>query len=127
MRSTFISMVCVLAVSIAICVVSMTVQFRVLGTMDVLCGDAVASVLDDDITSASGKVAQLRRVMDETTWFMELMAFHDQLHEAHASITDAQVALECEDTDDAYQSLKRLQGTIDHLRDHEKLSISNLC
>ena len=127
MRATFISLCVVLALSLALGIVSMQAQFRVLDMLDTSCGSAIACVIDDDISGAMGHVDRLYDIMEESSWFMELVASHDQLHEALGSIVDARVALECEDADDAYQALARLQGTIDHLREHETISLSNLC
>lgn len=127
MRAALISMCAVLAAAVAVCITSMLVQFRVLDTMDGLCGDAIEHVLADDAPGAMEHVDKLHDALEGSSWFMEMVASHDQLHEALGSIVDAQVALECEDVDDAYQALARLQGTLEHLRDHETFSLANLC
>lgn len=117
----------VFLVTLGVCLISMQLQFRVLDMMEKQCGEATACVLAEDIPGAMKHVHTLHATVENSSRFMETVASHDQLHEAIASITEAQVALECEDLDDAYQALAALEGTIEHLRDHETLSIANIC
>ncbi|MBQ4088508.1 MAG: DUF4363 family protein [Clostridia bacterium] len=127
MRSAFVSMTAVLILAVSVCIVSMMLHFRLVNAMDELCGEAIERVIAEDISGTMDYVGKLKVKLDESTYLMEMVASHDQLHEAMTNIIEARVALECEDMDDAYQALARLQGILDHIRDHEKLTISNLC
>ena len=127
MKAMFCSMCAVLAAALGICLFSMWAQYKVLDTMDHLCGQAMTHVIAEDISGAMEYTHALNTTVEKHTRFMEMVASHDQLHEALASIKEAQVALECEDLDDAYQALAALEGTIEHLRDHETLSLANIC
>lgn len=117
----------VFALTLGVCLLSMRLQFRVLDTMEKHCGEAIACVLAEDIPGAMEHTHALHTAVEKSSRFMEMVASHDQLHEALGSIKEAQVALECGDVDDAYQALAALEGTLEHLRDHETLSIANIC
>ena len=127
MKRTFVTMCIVLVLALGICVVSMQAQFRVLDRLDSGCGDAIKAVLNEDISAAMEHVHRMNSELEGKMWFMEFVASHDQLHEAVSSIVEAQVALECGDMDDAYQALAGLQGILEHLREHETLSMANIC
>lgn len=126
MRATFISMCAVLIASLALCGVSMYLHFTVIDDMDAICEDALKCVRDDDVEGAKQQVKALRESFDDTSTMLELLSDHDELHEILNCIVDARVALECEDVDDAYQALARMQGVLEHLRDHESMSLANL-
>lgn len=126
MRATFISMCAVLVVSLALCGVSMYLHFTAIDKMDGLCEGALECVRADDVEGAKRQVKSLRESFDDTSTMLELLSDHDELHEILSCIVDARVALECEDVDDAYQALSRMQGVLEHLRDHESMSFANL-
>lgn len=127
MRAMFVAMCAVLILALGTCTISMRLQFRMLDALEKQCGGAISCVLDDDIAGAMEYVQHMKLTVEKSTRFMEMVASHDQLHEALGNITDAQVALECEDMDDAYQALAELEGVIDHMRAHETLSLENIC
>ena len=127
MRSAFISMISMLILAVAVCITSMLLHFRLVNDMYKLCGMAISCVMEEDIAGAMEQVNALKDELEASTYLMEMVASHDQLHDAMSSIIEARVALECEDMDDAYQALARLQGILDHIKDHEKLTLSNLC
>lgn len=127
MRATFISMCAVLAVSLALCGVSMYMHFTAIDELNALCEGALKCVRNADVEGAEQQVKALRASFDDTSKALEMLSDHDELHEILSCIVDAYVALECEDMDDAYQALARMQGVLEHLRDHERISLANLC
>lgn len=126
MRATFISMCAVLIASLALCGMSMYLHFSAIDAMNALCNDALKYVRDDDVESAKRQVKALYESFDDTSSMLEMLSDHDELHEILNCIVDARVALECEDVDDAYQALARMQGVLGHLRDYESMSLANL-
>lgn len=126
MRATFISMCAVLIASLALCGVSMYAHFTAIDEMNGLCQGALECVKVDDVEGARRQVKALRESFGDTSAMLELLSDHDELHEVLNCIVDARVALECEDVDDAYQALARMQGVLEHLRDHESMSFANL-
>lgn len=126
MRATFISMCAVLIASLALCGVSMYAHFTAIDEMNGLCEGALECVKADDVEGARRQVKALRKSFGDTSAMLELLSDHDELHEVLNCIVDARVALECEDVDDAYQALARMQGVLEHLRDHESMSFANL-
>jgi len=127
MRRMFVSMCTVLAASLGICIVAMMIQFRVLGVLDEGCKVAIEYVKQDNNAGAMSKVREIKMTLDDRGAFMELIASHDHVHEAVSAVNEARVALECEDIDDAYQALETLLGILEHMRDHETLSLANIC
>ena len=79
-----------------------------------------------DTLAAKEYAESLEDIFEGRQAVLEMLASHNDLHETMNSITDAKVALECGDMDDAYQALVRLRGMIEHLRDHERFSLANL-
>jgi len=126
MKAAFIAMCCVLAAALGLCFVSVYVHDSVLDDMDAVCAETIKSVRGDDKQTAVERVSELDRVFGERSGALEMLASHNDLHETRSCIMDAMVALECGDMDDAYQALVSLRGMLEHLRDHERLTLSNL-
>ena len=126
MKAAFIAMCAVLATAVALCFLSMYIHHDVLGRMDYICEEAVNAVRADDEETALECAERLEEIFEGRQDALEMLASHNDLHETLNCITDAKVALECGDMDDAYQALVRLQGMITHLHDHERFSLANL-
>lgn len=126
MRAAFAAMCAVLLSALAVCFFSMGVQGGILEELGAMCDAAVECIDGGDPDAAADAVAELDDVFSEKRGIMELLASHNDLHDAAGFITDAAVALKCGDTDDAYQALMQLKGVLEHLREHESLSLGNL-
>ncbi len=126
MKAAFISMWVVLIISVVLCLMSMYIHADVLDRMDILCDSAIECVRSDEKESAGMYAEKLEKTFGGRKVVLEMLASHNDIHETMNCVTDAKVALECGDMDDAYQALIRLKGMISHLRDHEGLSLANL-
>ena len=126
MRRTLVAMSAVLAVSLAVCFASLYMHTHVIEEMGGLCTEAIENVRSDDLAVAVYKTGQMLELFRHNNLMLELVAPHDDLHEALACLRDAAVALECEDMDDAYQSLVSLHDMLEHLHEHEAFSLANL-
>ena len=126
MRSTFIAMCTVLAASAMLCGASVWMHYSAVDEMDAMCKETVGYVRSEDAEGALESIERLEKRFDSWSAWLETVSSHDVLHEALACITDARVALECDDFDDAYQAMERLHGNFEHIREHEGMSLSNI-
>ncbi len=126
MRGTFIAMCTVLVCSLALCLFSLFFQHRSLETMDNLRMEAIELVDAKDKDGAIEKTVELANLFKEKLKIIELLASHNDLHDAYLHIVAAQVSLELGDLDDTYQELALLGETLGHLQNHEAFTIENL-
>jgi len=126
MKAAFAAMCIVLAAALGMCMLSMHVHERALGLMEPVCARAIAAVRADDGGEAARAVAEMDEIMQRCSGTLEMLASHNDLHDTMTCLRDAKVALECGDMDDAYQALARLQGMLEHLLEHERLTVENL-
>lgn len=126
MRGAVFSMCALLLASLALCGLSVRLHTEFIEEMDALCAGAVEMLRSGDGDGASDAARDMLASIEERRAGMELVALHTDIHDAHACVQDALVALECGDADDAYQSLVKLRGTLDHLRQHEALTLANI-
>lgn len=126
MRGTFVVMCAVLAVSLSLCFYSMHAQFVALDELDDMRVNALEAVHAGNIEKTTDALVVLANVFEDHAKLLELIASHDALHEAYSHLVDAQISLECNDLDDAYQALAQFGGALDHIREHETFSLANL-
>ena len=126
MKATLISMIAVLAASLALCLYSMYSQFSALDELDHIRAQAIEAVHARDDVHSEELLTQLANVFQDYAHTLEMIASHDDLHEAYSNIVDARISLECGDMDDTYQALAQLGESLEHLRAYEKLSIANI-
>ncbi|MGI6238098.1 MAG: DUF4363 family protein [Christensenellales bacterium] len=126
MRSTFIGMLVVLACSLGLCFYSMHVQFGAIDEMDELRARAEEHLRAGDYEGTESAIVELANVFKGHAKALEMLASHDDLHDAYLHIVDARVSLECRIEDDVLQALVQLGETLAHLREHERFSLTNL-
>ncbi len=126
MKATFIAMCSVLVVSLALCLFSLFYQDKTLAGLDEMRTQAISLVDADDLSGAKEKIVQLADTFKGKSKLLEMIASHNDLHDAYLHIVAAKISLELDDLDDTYQELTLLGETIEHLRQHEAFSISNL-
>ena len=126
MRRMLVALICVLTLALGLCFVSMYAQNRTLTEMKREAKDILALVRDERLGDAEAELKKLNALFREKEPILEMLTSHDDLHEASLRIVNAEIALECEDRDDACQALAELIELIGHLWSHEKFSLSNL-
>lgn len=126
MKAAFIAMCITLVASVALCLLTMYIHNDAISVMDELCAQAVDSLKAEDTDRTEDLIDALEKEFSERRHLLEMLASHSDLHDTMTCITDAKVALECGDKDDAYQALVRLNGMLEHMHDHEKFSLENL-
>ena len=126
MKATFIGMLVVLAVSLGLCFLSLYYQHDSLQEMDRLRMQAIEHLEARDGDAAQEKLVELANVFKKKAKIIELLASHNDLHEAYLQIVTSQISLETGDMDDAYQALALLGEVLEHLQQHEAFSLENL-
>lgn len=126
MKATFIAMCTVLIVSLALCLFSLFYQQRTLEGLDRVRNEAISLVNVGDRAGAEEKITQLADSFENRSKILELIASHNDLHDAYLHIVGAQISLELDDINDTYKELALLGETLSHLRQHEAFTISNI-
>ena len=121
-----IALICVLTLALGLCFGSMYAQNRALTEMKQSAKRVLSLVRNERLDDAEAELKKLNDQFREKEPVLEMLTSHDDLHEASLRIVNAQVALECEDRDDARQALAELIELLAHLWSHEKFSLSNL-
>ena len=68
----------------------------------------------------------LASLWDEKAALMEVLCFHDDLHEVKERIIQAEICIEYTDMEDFYGSVALIGEAIEHIRDQEALNLTNL-
>lgn len=126
MRVKLISTIVVLALSVALCLMSMHLVFSMLDEME----DYAAVILEktdrDDREGARETLAQMAQKWQDAMPLLEALTPHEDLHDVTLQYVEATTNLESGDMDDFARSVSLLKESLGHLRDHESLSWSNL-
>lgn len=126
MRRTLWILIGVLAASIAVCLFSMFAQFNAIDEMERLNSSAMETAHAGDMESAGTQLVILANMFKDRAKVLEMLASHEDLHEAYSDIVDAQIAIESNDRDDAYQAMTRFNEALEHIREHERLNWRNI-
>lgn len=124
-RLTIITCV-VLAVSLAICVASMWMLDRILDDAHTKVTEVFVSMEQGDVTRAREGLVALATLWDEKADLLEMLCSHDDLHEVKERIIQAEICVEYTDMEDFYASVALIGEGIEHIRDQEALSLTNL-
>ena len=127
MRSTFWAMVTVLALSVVLCLFARHAQLNLVEDLTKMNDQAREMIWNEDFAGALALSEKMMRRFDHRRDVLEMVSSHDDLHDTHQHLVDAWVALKCEDKDDACQALAQLSEMLEHLRNHEQITLANLC
>lgn len=126
MRATLIAMCAVLVLSLALCLFSLFYQERSLEALNILRTEAIDLVDARNEDGAFEKITALACEFKDKAKILELLASHNDLHDAYLHIVAARISLELGDLDDVDRELALLGETLEHLQDHEAFTINNL-
>lgn len=127
MRSTFWAMTVVLILSVALCLFARNAQLELVEDLTRMNDQAREMIWNGDLAGALALSEDMMRRFDHRREVLEMVSSHDDLHGTHQQLVDAWVALKCEDKDDACQALAQLSEMLEHLRNHEQITLANLC
>lgn len=126
MKATFISMCTVFLLSLALCLFSLFFQDRSIETLDNMRTETIDLVQAQDKEGALEKLTELANTFKKKAKVLELLASHNDMHDAYLHIVAARISLELNDLDDTYQELTLLGETLEHLQDYEAFTFTNL-
>lgn len=116
----------VLALSLSICVASMHVLNGILDTAHELSTNIFVAMEAGDITAAREGLVALATLWDEKSTLMEMLCAHDDLHEVKERIIQAEICIEYTDMEDFYSAVALIGEGVEHIRDQEALTLTNL-
>ena len=88
--------------------------------------DAMTRVENVDNAEAEAIVVNMLSLINERSKVLEMLIQHDDLHDMVMQLTDAKVSLSINDMDDFEKALSLFYENLEHIRAHEKVSLSNI-
>ena len=116
----------VLAVSLAVCAASMLTLNGILDEAHGISTSVFVAMENGDVMAAREGLVALATLWDEKSDLMEVLCAHDDLHEVKERIIQAEITLEYTDMEDFYSSVALIGEALEHIRDQEALSLTNL-
>lgn len=126
MRMTLISAACVLALSLAICILSLALLGGVVTEMDELRVRVMELFEAGDYEAADVRLAQMATTWQDNESMLEIIAQHEDLHTVTTLITEANVDIATGDFDGFQRSMSLLGEALRHLMSEEELRLSNV-
>ncbi len=126
MRRMTAIVICVLAVSLALCGLSKYQIDRFCARARHLRTQAIEYMDAHDIQQAEVTLVSLAAHLDRNRGWLEVLCNHDDLHDIKAQVIDAQASIEFGIEDDFYQAIYRFGEGIEHISDIESIRLSNL-
>lgn len=126
MKRLAIMVALVLASAAAICVGALWYLNGVLEEAHGLSTEIFVSMEEGNITAVREKLVELAAVWEENSGLMETFCDHDDLHEVKQRIIEAEICMQYTDMEDFYSSIALIGEGIEHIRDEEALSWTNL-
>lgn len=126
MKRTAIVTAIVLIFSVAVCTASLCVLNGILDEAHGLSTGVFVSMENGDVTSAREGLVALATLWDDHATLMEMLCAHDDLHEVKERIIQAEICIEYTDMEDFYSMVALIGEGIEHIRDQEGLTWTNL-
>lgn len=126
MKRTAIVTAIVLILSVAVCTASLCVLNGILDEAHGLSTGVFVSMENGDVTAAREGLVALATLWDDHATLMEMLCAHDDLHEVKERIIQAEICIEYTDMEDFYSMVALIGEGIEHIRDQEGLTWTNL-
>ena len=126
MKSSWIALIVVAAVSIGLCLSSTALIRSTVEEMDVRRLAVLEALEAGDTQGAFSQLAEMAAIWKAREPHLEMLAFHDLLHEISELMIEADANLTIEDVDDFYRSMALLGEALAHLLQDERLTLSNI-
>lgn len=126
MKRTAIVTAAVLALSLAVCAASMGALNGILDEAHALSTGVFVSMENGDVTAAREGLVALATLWDDHAALMETLCAHDDLHEVKSRIIQAEICIGYTDMEDFYSMVTLIGEGIEHIRDQEGLTWTNL-
>ena len=116
----------VLILALAICSASMAFLNQFLEEAHDLSTSVFVAMEQGDITAAREGLVALATLWKDNTPLLEVLCSHNDLHEVKERIIMSEICIEYTDMEDFYSNVALIGEGIDHIREEEALSWSNL-
>ena len=126
MKSSWIALIVVAAVSIGLCLSSTALIRSTVDEMDSRRLGVLETLEAGDTQGAFSQLAEMAAIWQAREPTLEMLAFHDLLHEISELMIEADANLTIEDVDDFYRSMALLGEALSHLLQDERLTLSNI-
>jgi len=125
-RVTFVAMILVLLLAIAVCWVSLAFTEHVVGEIDVMRVKVLELQERGDMPAAQEQLTQLSAAWARYAKLLEMTSSHEDLHSITELIISADSDLRNGDIKDYRRSMALLGELIDHILDVQRLMITNV-
>lgn len=126
MKSSWIALIVVALVSIGLCLGSTALIRSTVEDMDARRLGVLETLEAGDTQGAFAQLTEMAAIWKTREPTLEMLAFHDLLHEISELMIEADANLTIEDVDDFYRSMALLGEALSHLLQDERLTLSNI-
>lgn len=126
MHKAVIAALVLLVLAAGVCIGSTVMIHRVLDQMEDLHEQIMVCTDLDDRKGALVALAQMGTIWSDATRWMEMLAPHEDIHTVREQIVSSRALLEHDDIAQYHQCMALLRESINHLRRHESMTLSNV-
>jgi hypothetical protein len=126
MRRRMIAGIVVLALAACVCVASLIYINAVIDQMDEACAQAYDAFRQQDPDLAMERTVRLAEICEKNRPFLEALTSHEDIHNVAEQYVMAKTSLELEQTDDYMMAMALLAEMLEHIREQEAPSWSNV-
>ena len=126
MRMSLISMLAVLALTVGVCVFSMTFITDVCGRMEEVHDAVMDCAEEGDREQAHEELCRMAQIWKRHEAVMAVLVAHGSIHEITGLLIQAEASLEADDITDFFESMAQLKQALGHMQQDEKLHLSNI-
>lgn len=126
MKKRTIFILALLAVSVGICIFSLMFVNSTMDEMEDMRLEAINHMENGSKSDAEAVVTNMLSKISSRSKLLEMLIQHDDLHDMIMQLTDAKVSLSIDDIDDFKKAMSLFYENLEHIRAHERISLSNI-
>lgn len=126
MKKRTIFILALLAVSVGICIFSLMFVNSTMDEMEEMRLEAMNHMENGSKSDAEAVVTNMLSKISSRSKLLEMLIQHDDLHDMIMQLTDAKVSLSIDDIDDFKKAMSLFYENLEHIRAHERISLSNI-
>lgn len=126
MKNSWIALLLVAALSLGLCIASTAIIRQTVEEMDRRRLGVLEALERGETEDAFSQLSEMAARWQAREPRLEMLAFHDLLHEISELMIEADANLTIGDTDDFYRSMALLGEALSHLLQDERLTLSNI-
>lgn len=126
MRFKLITTLLILCLSVGICLFSLIYVSRTVAEMKGMCDEATGLARNGQTEAAEKVMGSLDELWDQHKNWLEVLISHEDVHNVKEQLVEARKCLENEWLDQYETSVGLLVEALNHIHDHEALTLSNI-